>query len=148
MKNIQSYNEFLNESVITDTPLLRKLAPKSILSFGQYKGLAVQDVIKTGHPAYLRFLYYNIEGISFIDDILREIGVVGDYYDYQIKKPGTNSELGKKVDEIKIKHMDVGDRAHAKKVAKNRQKQKNVTSMFADKKIFSKGSMQARNQGR
>ena len=53
-----------------DVVKLRKLTERSTLNFGKFKGMKIGDLIKFNRLAYIRWIYYNIEGLSFIDDIL------------------------------------------------------------------------------
>ena len=71
--------------------LLRKLTEKSVFGFGKYNGLTIRQVLDLNHPQYLRWIYFNINEISFVDEILGEIKISENY---RIKKPGANKELG------------------------------------------------------
>jgi hypothetical protein len=137
----------INE-LTTDSTVLRKLARKSILNFGKHRDRSVQQILDLKHPAYLRWVYYNMGGISFLDDILREIGIIGDDYNYQIKKPGTNRELGKEVDEKKFNNASPHLMSHLGKMSRGERRQKSIGFKELDKRIFSKGNLQSWNQGR
>jgi hypothetical protein len=144
---------FINEAdnineLTTEAPLLRKLARKSVLNFGKHNNRSVQQILDLKHPAYLRWVYYNKEGLSFLDDILKEIGIIGDDFDYQIQKPGIDPELGEKVNDMKLGNASVALKSHLKKLKKGENLANQIRSKNVDKKIFSKGSMQSRNQGK
>jgi len=64
---------------------LRTLTRKSLLWFGKYQGLSIQQIIDLRNQTYLRWLYYNYEGITFIEDILKQITIEGER---EIQKPG------------------------------------------------------------
>ena len=141
-----------------DVVLLRKLAWKSVLDFGKYKGQSVQQVFNFNHKRVLRWYYYNLSKISFIQEILRAIGI--EERD-EIQKPGTDPEKGKKIDEIMdmrekrfCKKAFLEDNKEAqKKICCNKAKRKRVEnakavrSKISDNKEFSKGRMQWKNQG-
>lgn len=134
---------------ITSAPLLRKLSFKSILGFGKYAEWSVQKIIDFRKKGYLRWVYYNIDGISFLDDVLKEIGIVGEDYDYTIEKPGSDPELGEKVNQDKtdgIKSSVIKNRI--KKDLKMNNLQKQISFDKIDRRKYSKSSLQNRNHGR
>lgn len=45
--------------------------------------------------SYLRWIYFNMENITFVDDILDTLGI---YEKYRIKKPGKNPNLSHKLE--------------------------------------------------
>lgn len=67
-----------------DIVKLRKLTRKSVIPFGKWKGFTVQYVIERKKSA-LWYLYYNVEWITFTDEILEEI-YIGEHR--RIQKPG------------------------------------------------------------
>lgn len=65
--------------------LLRKMTRKSIIGFGNYKDLTVQNLMDLQKHDELLSIYYNLEKIDFDDDVKFELCL----YDYrQIPKPG------------------------------------------------------------
>ena len=56
-----------------DVVRFRKLSYKSTLDFGKYKGFTVNDILNLGHTRYLRWVYFNFDMLSFIDEILDKI---------------------------------------------------------------------------
>jgi len=82
---LQLLRLFMGQSI-----LLRKLTEKSILNFGKYNGLTVRQILDLNHPNYLRWIYFNVNGVSFVDEILKEIKISDNY---KIKKPGKYLEL-------------------------------------------------------
>ena len=71
-----------------DRVILRKLSRKSTLNFGKYADYTVDQVL-TQNPIdgmhYLIWLYYNSSNISFIEDVLIQLGITADN---RIDKPG------------------------------------------------------------
>jgi hypothetical protein len=132
--------KFINE----DAVLLRILTPKSYLRVGKYKDLRIQEILDLNKTAYLRYFYYNMQGISFTEDILKQIGVIGDDYDYRIKKPGTDHELGEKVFNDKLKNYP----AAAWRNVKGARMGTEISNVNLDKRKFSKTNMRAFNQGK
>jgi len=134
---------------ITDAPILRKLSFKSILGFGKYGEWSVQKVIELRKKAYLRWVYYNLNGISFLDDVLKEIGIIGDDYDYTIEKPGSDPELGEKLSQDKldgIKSTVIKNRV--KKDIKMNNLQRQISFDKNDRRTYSRANLQKRNHGR
>lgn len=81
MKNIQNFNQFINE----DNLLLRKLNFKSIIGFGNYKDLTVQDLINLQREMELVQIYYSLAKIDFVDEVKKELCIDEKR---SIKKPG------------------------------------------------------------
>lgn len=69
--------------------LLRTLTRKSVLPYGKFKGQEVGRVIDSRNKANLIWIYYNVQWISFVDEVLRELCINGDMV---ISKPGTCPE--------------------------------------------------------
>lgn len=141
-----------------DVVLLRKLARKSVLDFGKYQGQTVQQVLDLHHTRVLRWYYYNLSKISFIPEILREIGI--EEKD-EISKPGTDPEKCKEVDEemdkrnkrfckmafVKGDKKAIGEICHNKSRMKKDSECSLIRSEISDKSIFSKSRLQAKNHG-
>jgi len=68
-----------------DTIRLRTLTFKSMLLFGKYANLTVQNIVDSGKTLYLVWVYYNLDGISFNEEVLKAIGIT----EY-INKPGSD----------------------------------------------------------
>lgn len=68
---------------------LRVLSRKSYLGFGKYKDLSIQQILNFEKAVYLRWVYYNMESISFLPDILDEIHIKDNDI---INKPGKDPE--------------------------------------------------------
>jgi hypothetical protein len=141
-------------------PMLRKLSKKSVFGFGKYKGCYVGQVMQTD-KRYIGFVYYNIAGLSFVDEILNEVGITDELV---IEKPSTNSELFDKFESRVFYHevkeiesrMEGGEcfenNIKAFSIAKkntrcdiSRLKSKKRNKDFS---YWSKSNMQAVNQGK
>ena len=76
-----------------DMVLLRKLTRKSTLNFGKYADYTVDQVL-TKNPIdginYLVWVYYNSSNISFVDEILLQLGITEEN---RIEKPGKLSSV-------------------------------------------------------
>ena len=66
-----------------DVTLLRKLNRKSTLKFGMYGDNTVQELLTFKRYNYLRWVYFNQDKITFMDDILDELSITEHY---RIKK--------------------------------------------------------------
>jgi len=75
--------------------ILRTLTKKTKLKIRKYYDKTVQDLIEGEQKDYLRWCYFNLEKISFTEDILKEIKIPKKYY---INKPGINKELGEELE--------------------------------------------------
>lgn len=126
-------------------PLLRIMTEKSIIGFGQYKDMKIGDIIKLGKNDYLRWIYYNYEGLSFTDEILYKINIRGRW---KISKPGKDIDSG-----IHLEKIMLGCRIAKEKGAflmgryKKRAKVKLKRFEKQDNRYWSKEKMQQINQG-
>ena len=113
MKNIHYFNEFINE----DNLMLRKLTFKSIIGFGNYKDLTVQDLINLQREMELVQIYYNLAKIDYVPEV-KEALCIDERR--SIKKPGTDSTAfkffrGDILHDIIIKKKEKGEhKPHAK----------------------------------
>ena len=128
---------------ISDAVTLRKMSYKSIIPLGKFKGMPVQQVLDLGHTAALRWIYYNVQGLSFTDEVLRDIKVIGDDFDYSIKKPGTDPELGDTVFNTYYKNLP----DHTKKYLQRKSQSNFGHHERSDRKSFSKDNMRRKNHG-
>ena len=66
---------------------MRKLARKSRLGFGyqDIKNITIQDILIMNKHKELIKIYYGLDKITFMDDILEECGI---FEDMRIEKPG------------------------------------------------------------
>ncbi len=76
--------EFENSSYSVN---MRKLARKSRLGFGyqDIKNITIQDILIMNKHKELIKIYYGLDKITFMDDILDELGIAEDM---RIEKPG------------------------------------------------------------
>ena len=146
-QKIQEVLNKLAQNNITPTPTLRKLSFKSKMGFGKYADLTVQEIINMQRTSYLRAIYYNLEGISFLDEVLEKLRIIGPDHDYTIPKPGKNIEYGEE-----IYHKLMSDLSFKVKssIAKRHTKdnlQKIISVQKADKNSFSKDNLTRVNHG-
>lgn len=128
-----------------DVPILRILTEKSKLNFGKYSDLMVIDIMNLWKNKYLRWVYYNCSNISFIPEILDKLLI---FESYRIEKPGTNRELGQRLDLSIYSNTSEINRmknsSHSMKVYKAKLVQKNIV----ENKRFSKANLQRKNHGK
>ena len=76
--------EFENSSYSVN---MRKLSRKSRLGFGyqDIKNITIQDILIMNKHKELIKIYYGLDKITFMDDILEECGI---FEDMRIEKPG------------------------------------------------------------
>ena len=130
---------------MSDVVLLRKLTEKSTLKFGIYADVPIYNLLDLKRYSYLRWVYYNSSNITFLDSILKEIGITEEYY---IDKPGKNTELGIKLNDIKKSKMSFKAKKHYEKVDRCNKKDKRRSKTILNNFKYSKGSLQARNHGK
>lgn len=70
--------------------LLRKLTKKSIIGFGKYKELTVQDIIQLKDHKYLLWLYYFNSIIDFCEELKNELFIT---HERVILKPGKDESM-------------------------------------------------------
>lgn len=83
------------ETNVTGSIKLRKLTEKSILGFGKFSERTVGQMIQfKGSRGYLRWAYFNLSKISFIDDVLDSLHIDESL---RISKPGIDEIMWKKM---------------------------------------------------
>ena len=142
-----------------ETIRLRTMARKSVFYEGKFEGYSVQQLIDLKEYCYLRWCYFNCSMVSFLTDILEEIGVSEEF---RIDKPGTDLS---KFDELTaqkrksynglLADISKEDPKKACLIDKRLKRKKRnlayiqkMTVMNADSRYFSKAAMQSRNHGR
>lgn len=127
-----------------DTLRLRIMTEKSIIGFGKFTDLSVQNLIDMKKTREIRWIYFNCSMLSFKDNILDWAGIINEY---RIEKPGTNKELYYQLNDEKKKRMSgfeiMKKGLHTNKVLKSRMKDNKRVDRFR----FSKSSLQAINHG-
>lgn len=127
------------------TTLLRKLSRKSTLKFGVYGDNTVQELLTFKRYNYLRWVYFNCDMITFMDDILDELSITEHY---RIEKPGKCPEKDRELYEEKQAKIS-GKLKMITKSMENKKKRIKLSKFEgSEAKVYSKGRMQAKNQGR
>mgnify|MGYP005991475597 CR=1 FL=1 len=108
--------EFANSSYSVN---LRKLTRKSRLGFGykEIKEIRIQDILIMNKHKELIKIYFGLDKITFMDDILDEIGISEDM---RIEKPG------------KIKDLEARNKIVAKAVATVKERRKEEVAAFRE----------------
>ncbi|MBW6481911.1 MAG: hypothetical protein K0B10_02505 [Vicingaceae bacterium] len=80
---------------------LRTLTRKSILGFGyqEIKNIRIQDLLISNKQKELIKIYYGLDKISFLDDILEECGITKEM---RIEKPGKIVDYDKRDELVAI----------------------------------------------
>jgi len=109
------------------------------------KELPIQ--LKEGH-SYLRWVYYNIEHIDFMGDILDELGISEEF---RIKKPGKNSSILKTLNRKLLDDLLTPNEQEVyfkqKSYNKKEDRRSEREMIDDDNNIESKKSLQLKNQG-
>lgn len=123
------------------TPTLRTLTAKSVLWFGKHEGKSIQQMLDINETTYLRWIYYNIKGVSFIPEILDEIYV---REPHRINKPGINPDLHQELTDALIASMGIKKQSHLKR----RAKAKSIEQKVREKRTsISLAVLQSKNHG-
>jgi hypothetical protein len=128
-----------------DVPILRKLTEKSILGFGKYADCAVKHLLDINETQYLRWVYFNSSRITFIDEILDKIRIP---IEFRINKPGTNSEMHEKCNEYNLNKLNGFTKFKKQQHSKRKRKARLISKLRVDSMKYTKGIMQAINQGK
>ena len=130
-----------------DVVLLRTLTRKSILNFGRHAPIPIGDLVDLQKVNYLRWIYYNYEGLTFTEDILTDINILPEH---RIKKPGKDPELHLKTQNEKMKFIKEYYPVNYKRLMAIKKKGRNESSKrkYSMNKIYStKSVLQSKNQG-
>lgn len=137
---------------------LRTMARKSVFEGGTCDNCSVQQMLNLKAWKTLRWIYYNCSNISFLPDILDEIGITEEW---RIAKPGTDKEKGRELDQKfherfnkMLSSISHEDPTKAIGIYKRTMRRSKAISQFRisqfrnhDRSIFNKGAMQRRNHG-
>jgi hypothetical protein len=127
-----------------DVLRLRKLTRKSLLGFGKDADLTIGNMLDLQKTRYLRWVYFNCSMLTFMDDILDQIGIIEEF---RIEKPGKDSEKHEELNnEIDLKRSGFSKfkhEAHHKRV----RKAEFINFRKRDSIRFSKSIMQRKNHG-
>lgn len=130
---------------MSESIILRTLTEKSQLKFSKYADLTVQQMLHLGHTKVLRWMYYNCSKITFTSDILPKIGV---YERFMIEKPGTNQDMFELSNKYAFGSAGDEKRLRIYRRKKQVEKGKMFHSEFQNRTLYSKKSMQLKNQGK
>lgn len=127
-----------------DVTLLRKLARKSLMNFGRYEYMTVQNLLDLRKTRYLRWCYFNCSMITFTDDIIKEIRIPDEYI---IKKPGKKPEYDEIINNLNKEKMEWLSIKKQESRTKRIRKSNLVNFKKVDQIKYSKGNLQSRNHG-
>lgn len=137
---------------------LRTMARKSVFSIGKLEGLSVQQALNLKLYGVLRWYYYNCSMVSFLPEILDELGITDEW---RIEKPGTDLDAYERFREWKEKSFNallanisetdkgkaIGLRKRQERIKRGKAMARLVRFEREDAKSFTKGNMQRRNHG-
>lgn len=128
------------------TTVLRKLSRKSQIKFGEYADLTVQTMFDMGEiqTQRLAWYYYNCSNISFLDDILEELGITDDL---RIEKPSKDGGLFVKWIAIRKKDWTENQRMSLANKKYGIQNGKNRRGNAVSNLKHSNKSLQRKNHG-
>ena len=140
---------------MSDVVLLRTLTRKSIIGFGQYNDLTVQNLLDTRKQMDLLKIYYFFRNIDFMPDIKDELCITGErVIDKKIPNPERFEK--KYYNYIKLCMTDIWEIQNEKwgfKMVGIRKKDKKIkkhiqiaNDIGRNRTIYSKGALQKNNQ--
>jgi hypothetical protein len=129
---------------MSHSTLLRTLTEKSKLGFGMHKDILVGEILKLNQYSYIRYIYYNVSGISFAENILELVNI---RKEDRIQKPGKDPEYGTKLQSLISSCATFKQKAHNKKRFKLIKNAIYTQKNIRDKKYFSKCRSKAFNEG-
>jgi len=151
MEYIKEFKDYIENTQLNEEHIrLRTLTLKSKLGFGKYHDYTVKDII-IKEVNYLVWAYFNMDMISFMDDVLDEIDIP---MEYRIEKPGKNVDMFKKYkDSRRVDFNSLSEEEKLeiiKKRSHNKKQHKiyNINKRISNNFNFSKGKMQNRNHGK
>lgn len=137
--------------------LLRTLTRKSLIKFGAYSDLTVQNLLDTHRYKELLHIYYTCRNIDFNQDLKDELCISGEReIDKKIKKEEryiekTYQYIGwcmKEMIDKKSEQQTFIDGRMMYKIKQNKKKQTAQREGYLKRTIYSKGAMQRKNQGK
>ena len=126
-----------------DSLRLRKMSYKYKFDFGKYHGLTVQELLNLKHTRYLRWCYYNLDKISYVEEILVFLGIVEDYV---IDKPGKDPDKFNVINEEKSKKMGFKEVSRELKRKKLRINAVDTKTRIRSKRLNKKETLRSKNQ--
>jgi hypothetical protein len=129
---------------MSDITLLRKLTEKSVMKFGQYFDTPLFILLNQKKHTYLRWVYFNCSNITFMDNIILQIGILPEEF---IKKPGTNPEMFEIVKNRLREHLSEFELKKIEKISAKRFNAKMISENKKQNLIFSKSNMTRKNHG-
>lgn len=124
---------------------LRTMTHKSVFDGGKFKDCSVDQLIALKESQYLRYQYYNRDRISFIDTVLKDIGITEDWM--KIEKPGKNTEMMKKVNSFIWDNLTEDEYMHQCGHKKAIENHKRRHIYLNRERQFTSKRMQLKNQG-
>lgn len=125
---------------------LRTLTRTSKFDQGKYVNQKIDTIINID-PNYIIWVYFKIQRVTFVNEILDSVGVTEGY---RIIKPSTSDEMLHKFNVDRLNSMSKDEKiVHFKKNKKKRiavAKQTLRQHTNDDRRIFSKSSLQSMNQ--
>ena len=133
---------------MSDVTLLRTLTRKSILKFGQFSDLQVQNLLDLKKYKYLRWVYFNCSNINFMDDILEEIKIP---LNFRIVKPSKNTDLHNKLQQKIFENLSDGSKQSylekTKEKGKKIRKGRAISEIKKFENCYKKDYLRRKNQG-
>ena len=140
---------------MSDVVLLRTLTRKSIIGFGNYKDITVQNILDLRQHKVLLEIYYFFRNIDYMPDILEELCIIGErVVDKKIPKERFDKKnyvwigmcLSDIIDRENQKFGKFESIRYAKKNKKFVKGSLIGKEMAQKRTIYSKGALKRRNQ--
>lgn len=137
------------------TILLRTMTAKSMIGFGAYTDLTIQNLLDTYRYKELLEIYYNFRNIDYCQELKETLCIVGDrVIDKKLPNPDRFFKDAKKmifgamrdIIEKKTPEQRKSELHYTGKEKKNKRKRVNVSQYKLNATIFGKGANRNRNQ--
>ena len=126
-----------------DVIRLRVLTKKSKIGWGKFANNTVGEMIEARHFNELLWLYYNIQWLTYADELLDELKI---FKEFRIPKPGINPDMHQK---RIVNFLNFATDGKGALIMYNRKRKKARFNlkMMEDKEVLSKQKLQAYNHG-
>ena len=126
--------------------LLRTLTPKSMIMFGKFKDLTVQELLNMQKIRYLRWMYFFNSKINFTPEVLELLSITEVYI---INKPGIDEEKYDALNEYQLsKICGLNKLKHEKHMRKIKRLTTERKAYNLDTNVMTKRKLQNYNHGR
>lgn len=132
-----------------DLVRLRTLTRKSKIGYGKFKDQTVGELLDANYKKELAWLYYHVQWITFMPDILEQLHITGKMV---IEKPGVDHDKFEASNDFALENVlnkvtDGNGREKVRFMKYHRDRKSAMKREKESSKAISKGRLQAMNHG-